>query len=460
MSDDAPASVPPPAGTASAKPWVAILVGSAYVVCLVRLAGFVAANSVNLMYSDQWDALWPLFEGRGPWTMFLHQHGPVRLGLGGVINWWLYTTTGWDVRAEAWSGAVMLALAAGVALVLAARLRGRLAWTDAAFPLLLLSLVQWETLILTTFPGAQILPLLLILLVAWSWSLDDAIARGLGVGLGGALALFSGYGVVSAPATVGLAALLWLRPGSERPAADRRAAVVALILMGAAVIAFASSYHFASGNGDFRFPVPNWWDYPRFCALMFTNLFGWRAITTASVTVGAVLLAPVVIAFVAATLRLWRRRAGPRVRVAWFLTGATLAYAALTAVGRLPTTIEAAFMWRYTSLLLPGVCGVGLLAEEWARTRGPRWGVGFGVMWLAVAGVVWGNFTPEVYAASLAKAKRLWVESYLQTHNLAAANHLADFGIYPDANSPVLAEKLRLLDERHLSFFKDAPAKE
>ncbi len=448
-----------PSVSVATKPWVPALVWGVLAVCLVRLAGFVYDNSVNVLYSDQWDTLWPLFQGQGPWAAFFHQHGPHRLGLGGVINWFLYGATGWDVRAEAWAGVVMLALAAVAALTLAGRLRGRLAWTDAAFPLLLLSLVHWETLILTTFPGAQILPLLLTLVLACAWSADRPVTRALGVGLVGALTLFSGYGMCGAPATMGLAGLLWLRPGREHPQDDRRAALVILLLMAGAAAVFASGYQFSSGNGNFRFPMPNWWDYPRFCALLFTNLLGWRVISAASVALGAGVLALVVATFFAATAQIWRRQTTARTRVAWALTGTTLVYAALTAVGRLPTTLEAAFMWRYTSLLMPGVCGFALFAEQWAGARGPRWRLGFSVVWLALAGVVWGNFTPEIYAASLAKAKRLWVASYLQTRDLNAANQAADFGIYPEPASPIIAEKLRQLEARHLLFFRDAPEK-
>ena len=221
MSDQ-PGVTDPQAARSRGTLWEAAFVFGIFGVCLVRVVGFVQDNAVDLLFNDQWDALWPLFEGRGPWDAFLMQHGPPRLGLGGLINWFLYGATGWDVRAEAWAGVVMLALAAVAALTLAGRLRGRLAWTDAAFPLLLLSLVHWETLILTTFPGAQILPLLLTLVLACAWSADRPVTRALGVGLVGALTLFSGYGMCGAPATMGLAGLLWLRPGREHPQDDRR----------------------------------------------------------------------------------------------------------------------------------------------------------------------------------------------------------------------------------------------
>ncbi len=441
----------------SARPWEVAFVFGIFVVCLIRLVGFVHDNAVDVLFNDQWDALWPIFAGQGPWESFLQQHGPPRLGLGGLLNWYLYGVTDWDVRAEAWAGVVALGLATVVAITLAVRLRGRLAWTDAAFPLLLLSTVHWETLTFTIFLGAKILPLLLTLLLACAWSADGRVARALGVGLFGSLTLFTGYGFCGAPVTIGLAALLWLRPAKENTQADRRVAAVILVILAVAVARFAVGYHWSTGTGNWRFPVPNWWDYPRFCALMFTNLLGWRAITAASVATGAVLLSLVVAAFLITTLRIWQRQATARIRVAWILTGTTLAYAALTAIGRLPTSLEAAFLWRYISLLMPALCGLAFAIEGWTETRGPKWRFVFGVAWLALAGVVWSNFTPENYAATLAKAKRLWVASYLETHDLNAANQAADFGIYPDPAAPQIAEKLRWLEQRHLSFFRTPP---
>jgi len=367
---------------------VPALVFGIFGVCLIRLAGFVHDNAVDVLYNDQWDTLRTLFEGRGPWSAFFMQHGSPRLDLGGLINWYLYDATQWDVRAEAWAGVVVLCLATMVAITLAVRLRGRLAWTDAAFPLLLLSPVHWETLTFTTFLGAQILPLLLTLLLAWVWGATSRITRILGVGFLGPLALFTGYGFCGAPVTIGLALLQWLRPDRETAPADRRSATLILLLMGGAAALFACDYHWSPGTENWYFPVTPWWDYPRFCALMFTNLLGWRAISVASVTAGAVLLGLVAAAFLTSTIMIWQRHATSRARVVWILTGTSLVYAMLTAIGRLPTNLEAAFMWRYITLMMPGLCGLAFAAEGWTSARGRKGRLGFGLGWLALAGVV------------------------------------------------------------------------
>lgn len=56
----------------------ATLVGGVFVVCLIRLMGFVKANAGDLISADQWDFLTPLFDGKGPGAGFFYQHGPHR----------------------------------------------------------------------------------------------------------------------------------------------------------------------------------------------------------------------------------------------------------------------------------------------------------------------------------------------------------------------------------------------
>ncbi len=129
-------------------------------------------------------------------------------------------------------------------------------------------------------------------------------------------------------------------------------------------------------------------------------------------------------------------------------------------MGRLPTTIEAAFLWRYTTLMTPALCGLALAAEAWTEARAPRWRHAHGLAWLALAGVVWSNFTPETYAATITKGKRLWIASYLQTHDVRAANRAADFVIYfPEPDFPRVAEKLRWLEKHRRSFFRPSADK-
>jgi hypothetical protein len=455
--DDPHLKAASPAGRSRHALFCLTLVAGMFVICLIRLVGFIQANAVNLLYEDQWALMTPLFQGQGPWSCFFYQYGPHRLGLGGFIEWYLYRATGWDVRAEAWVEVIVLALATTAAIALAVRLRGRLAWSDAAFPLLLLSPIHWEMMILITVLEHTILPLLLIFLLVCAWSSTRAVTRVIAVSVFGALNLFTGYGFCSVPVPIGLAILLWLRPGKKEAKTERTQAGLILLCLVGAVIVFAHGYRWAPFVPGWRFPVPNWWDYARFCALMFTNLLGLRHISGATVTIGAVLLGLVLGAFAEATVKIWRREATARTKAVWLLTGSSLAYAAFVAIGRLPASIEAAFMWRYKTLLTPAVCGLAIAAEGWAVSRPRAVQRAIAIGWIALAAVIWGNFSPEQYGNVVAKGKRAWIASYLRTRDLRAANKEADCDVYfEDPESPLVAERLRWLEQRHLSFFRDA----
>lgn len=431
-----------------------VLVGGAFVVAFIRLAGLVRACAVNVPFQDQWDLLRPLFQGAGPWAAFRLQHGPHRQGLGGVIDWFLYRATAWDVRAEAWAAVGILTLAAVAAIALAVRLRGRLHWTDAGFPLVLMSPVHWETMLLTPNLAHGILPLLLVLCLAHAWLDRSPLRAVLGIGMLGALCQFTGFAFCAAFASAGLAALRWLRPAGPGP--DRRTAALVLLGFGVALLAFGWGYRWDPAVPGWRFPVSNWWDYPRFVAFMFASLAGWRAVAPGALALGAVLVGLVLLAFGWTTADLWRRQAAAGSGVIWLLTGTSLAFAAFTAIGRLPVNIEAAFMWRYLPLLTPAVCGVALFADLRTRQAGSRWRGGWGVLWLGLAAVIWGNFTPDRYAVIIARGKTQWIEAYLATRDLAAANRQADFFVYRgEPESPVIAERLRWLEERKLSFFHE-----
>jgi hypothetical protein len=432
------------------------LVAGTFAICLIRLCAFVWHNAVDLPFEDQWALLVPLFENKGPLYYFFFKAGPYCQGLGGVIEWYLYRATGWNVCADAWAAVVVLAAASIAAIALAARLRGRLSWSDAAFPLLLLNPIYWETMILTPSLAHSILPLLLTFLLAYAWILDGSAARVFAVGVFSTLILFTGYGICCAPVTIGLALLLWLRPGREGAEKNRRQAGRILLFLGGALIVFACEYRVSPETPGWRFPVPNWWDYPRFCALMFTSLMGIRAISAATAAIGAGLLSLVAAAFMAAAARIWRGDATARAKAVWILTGSSLVYAAFTAVGRLPYNIEAAFMWRYLALLAPSVCGLALAAEGWAVARPRAMQRCIMIGWVVFAGIFWCNFLPEQYGAVIAKGKRDWIASYLRTHDLRTANKEANCDVFfPAPEAPFIAERLRWLEQRHLSFFRD-----
>jgi hypothetical protein len=432
-----------------------VIVLGVLVVAMVRLIGLVQACAVNLLYQDQWDLMRPIFENQGPLGCFYWQHGPHRQGLGGVINWYLYRATAWDVRAEAWVEIAILFLAALAAIVLSVRLRGRLKWTDAAYPLLLINPLHWETILLTPNMAHSILPVLLVLLLAHAWISRHWVVRLLSVGILNLLCLFTGFGFCAFASSTLLLAWLLLRSDEE----ERRRLLGIAVLAALTVAAFGWHYRWDPAVPGWRFPVANWWDYPRFMAFMYSSLLGWRAMSWGPVLAGGGVLALVIGAFVWSAKSIGQRPLRVEMQAVWLLTATTLLYGAFTAIGRLPVNIEAAFMWRYLTLLVPGICGLLLLVQSEADRASVRVRGASTMVLLALALVIWGNFLPENHAAAVARAKTRWIEKYRASRDLAVTNAQADFTIYgTDPNPPMIAARLRWLDHENLSFFKDKAA--
>ncbi len=433
----------------------ALACGGASALALIRLYRLVADNAVDVLYGDPWDTLAPLFAEQGPLACFFRQHGPHRLGLGGVVDWYLFNSTGWDVRAESWACFGALTLATILAIALSVRLRGHLSWRDAAFPLVLLSPVSWETMLLTPFLAHSILPLLIVMLLATTWAMPTSKTQITAIGLIGSVALFSGFGFCGAFAALSLGLLQIARPAEGSPSLRWRLLPVGLFLVALGV--FLYGYVWDPAVPGWRFPVPNWWDYARFPALMFTSLLSWRAITPLSTAVGGTILALCFAAWIRATLPLLQGQKAPRARTIWFLITTSLLYAGFTAIGRLPTGIEAAFMWRYTPLMMPAICGLLLAADEYAfqRKSAPHLRTVIGLLGILLAGAIWFSPRSTHNAEVIAFAKRAWVDSYLETRDLKAANATSRFWVYPASpDSPMVAGRLQWLERHRLSFFR------
>jgi hypothetical protein len=431
-------------------------VAGTFVVCLARLVRLVKTGAVNVPFADQWDFLLPLFRGEGPAAMFLQQHGPHRQGAGGAIQWLIYRASGWDVRAEAWLGLAILFAAAIAVVALAARIRGRLAWWDAAVVLIVLSPLHWETLLLSPNLAHSVLPLCLTLFLANAWFASGPVVRVVSIGILGALCTFTGF-AFCASAAAGVVALVAMLSGNT----ERRNAgwIIAVLIVGLAV--FLIGYQWSPAIPGWHFPVTDWWNYGTFGAYMGATLVGLREKTLLAVVLGGVWSALVAAVFGISLRQIWKVGLTRRHVASALLTGTALTYMVFTAVGRLPASVEAAFMWRYTSLTMTGALGVMVFFVPVIETTNAVWRrVTIGAI-CTFALTVWINLGPEQRTATIAAAKRSWVSAYLETHDLAKANERSEFWVYPPLpNAPHIAERLKWLEKNNLSFFKNAPPRE
>lgn len=437
-------------GHESRSRWAWLAIGIVAAIGIARLVRLTRDGAVNVLFGDQWDFLSPLFAGEGPWSLFLQQHGPHRQGLGGLLQFALYRGGDWDVRWEVWCGALIIVGAAFAAVGLAVRVRGRVAWWDAALVLVVLNPLHWETLFLATNIAHSVLPLGVTLLLAHAALARAATMRIVGVSCVGVLCTFTGFALC---ATV--AALAVTLAATSRANRDRLPALYSLGGLAVGVGLFFVGYTWSPAVPGWHFPVAEWWNYGRFGAYMGATLVGLRETTLLATAVGGALLALIVGVWLSSLWQIWFQGATRRTLAAALLTGTSLVYIAFTGFGRLPVGIEAAFMWRYTSLTMTGALGVLIFFQPHAESSVRVWRLVTIGAALAFGLIVWGNLAPDRNIATIAAAKRSWVRAYLETRELGRANAISEFWVYPpQPGAPHIAERLRWLAERKLSFFK------
>lgn len=434
---------------------------------LVVVLGFnwfaaVARFQVNGLFFDQWSFYTPLFEDMGWWAVFDWQHGPHRQGLGFLLTALVAEWSSWDSRVESLWIAGWLVVAAGLALDLKARLVGPLRWTDLWIPTAILSLVQYETVILVPNLSHSIMPLLLVLGMARLWIAPITVARAGLVALLGALALFTGFGLFAAVA----AGALFAHIGWHSSALlDRRASAVGLVGLSAALIVFGWDYRFSpasEGFGLIHFPFE---DYPQFVAGMIAARAGFDGLSVMALVLGggmAVMMAALT------GLALWRWlkaddfhsfHAGLMLVITgWLFVGFTL-------VGRVHLGPEAGMSSRYTTLVLP--LWLGLLVLPWGEIKTKVRGVIGGLGWLIAVGPLlpaldrptgdwlgsWGMRDGDLAnLRGFERKKQAWIGTYRESGDWREAESFAPNGVYPFTDTMDMDGRLAWMAERELSF--------
>ena len=408
-------------------PAILLLLGA---LLAARLIGLTWLMSVNVPFSDQWAVLRSLedgFQWSDVLTAFRWQHGPHRQGLSFAFMLPAYHFSHWSVRLES---LVMVAeqLLAGL-LVL--RLRRRLVpgpWClwDAILLLVFWGVCTFETMTVAPNASHSIFPLLLLMLLAnvWLWPLGPARLAALSVLILGLT--FTGFGITAIPAVVVVLLLqVWRTEG-----AGRTHAAFMLTACAVSLGLFLQDYRFVVAADGFEAMRPNPLDYLHFMVAMFSHftLMLHRAPRWLLYPVGALVVGALVIGALRSLKAL--TASGAQVdaqvpadrrlfEVCLILIGCSLAFALLTAYGRVQLGVAAATASRYTALMMPGVAAVVLLLMRFRRRMAP---VLLVVLLLFTVRVV-----PETRQAWLqsryyASMKLCWLEHYRTARDFEAAN--------------------------------------
>jgi hypothetical protein len=430
----------------------------------------IARFQPNVMFMDQWDFFYPLLYDGGWWDRFIHQHGPVREGIGFVLSGWILETTHLDVRYDSvWIATVLLA-ATALALRLKAEMAGPIRFRDAWIPVFCLSLGQFETVLTTPNASHSVLPLALILLAANVWLSPHPTTRYLAAAALTVALTFTGFGLFAGGVITVLLAAAVVQHVRRREYRIAWLAAAGLAWSVAGWVLFSHEYIFQSAVEGFRFPWTPWTDYLRFVALML-NLPTWHTGASAPHYRMGGVLAFVVAAAAIRIAWLWiRRRPSQKEDVLVLLMASGVLFIVMTAVGRIPLGVTGGEASRYLSLMIPVWLAVYLVADSsrWARP------VAALCVWLlAVAPYTdmarrpvteWpGTFGlrdgPLDVMTGFGAAKAGWVDVYLVTGSWETAQAAVLHPVYPRPDQTQLEDKLRILRERDLSFFSGDPSR-
>jgi hypothetical protein len=439
------------------------LAAGLFAAAIFRWWFYVDAYSVNLLVWDQWDLYDAFFEPHGWLDLFRWQHGPHRQGAGFFLTKLVAELSGWNTRVEAFAIASVIFLAMLGALGLKRRLTGSFGWPDTAIGLLFLTPLQYAVFASVPNPSHGTVPLFLLILYCASWTLRTPAMRYPLVLVLNLMLIYTGFGLLAGLFTPILLAADYV---ARVKAGRHRARIPLLTAITIALLSAASffvGYEFIPTVPNFQFPIAEHWQYPVFVVMMLANFCGIKGAGMPSVLTGTLVL----ILMLAVCSWHCRRMVVPLCgektaaersnvnRLVFVLTGFTLLFCALTAVGRVGLGLNAAQASRYVPYLIPGFFGLYLHLAVRPEHRLKPWLQAAVVIGLVAA-------TTPLRAVDrqtvewLSQSKKQWKRHYLQTGNIEQSNRAARFMIYPDAQRTHLEEKLLYLKSKRLNLFQDS----
>ncbi len=437
------------------------LVLGTYLLLGARLFALISQYAVNILYWDQWDFdEATLFQHHSLWEMFAWQHGPHRQGLGALLQKLIEPWFHWNGRSEAFGIGAIIFSAAVLALLLKIRLYGKIAHSDVIIPLLFLTPLQYETLVLIPNPAHGPLPLFMIVLYCLCWLIRPFHWRYICVLLANFLSIYTGFGIFIGVVTPALLAIDYYANARHMASKYRWGIAVALTISIASLVSFFVHYRFDPAVDCFS-PVPeNPVMYPWFAAIMFASVAGLK-ISLLGLTfvtlIGLIALLSLVVALLITSKRLLAREADTWPRDA--AIGALLAYCAIfclnTAYGRLCLGLPAASNSRYTPYVVLGLFGLYLYALS-NQGRNLRVFLVLSLLVYAMLGARPLNSFDARIIEYKNSHKKIWRACYLARHNIYACNALTHYPIYPLSKATHLQEKLDFLEGNHLNLYDNS----
>ncbi len=436
--------------------WQPLFVLGVCLVLAVRLFRQVSQYAVNIFFSDQWaihEAT--LFQKHTLWEMFRWRYDAHRLGVGGLLAYFLEPHFHWNSRGEAFLATAIVTIAAFCALYLKSRLWGPIRLFDLAIPMIFLTPAQYESLWVTPDYAHGPLPLLLVVLYCVAITCKRAAVRYTLLLIVNFLAIYTGYGLL-----MGIITPAWLMLEYYSQRAARRPASIVLLPFALSVVSLASFLvgYVPETFVDCASPAPRSpVTYFTFFLGMLAHNFGARGPQIISIPLGAAALTAMIFVLIAFGKSLKRsNECAPKELVPAVLVGFCLLFCAATAFGRACLGSNLAFESRYTNYLALGILGVYFY---FLSARGQWKGK---VLLYALLALL--SFAAAPTLASDRSAmqryhdiKSTWRNCYLKTEKIHECDQEAGFWIYPFPEGIGLKAKLEYLKHSRQNLYSDLP---
>ncbi len=434
-------------------------------IIIIRWWYYIYTYSVNILFWDQWDFYNALFERHNLWELFRWQHGPHRQGVGFILTKFFAELSGWNTRFEAFVIGGIMCLAMVCALSLKRRLILNLSWTDVVIPLIFLTPSQYDIFVNTPNLSHGSVPLLLLILYCYAWTLKYSIFRYILVLLLNFLLIYTGFGVfigIITPAMLSIEYFYINKTSSKKePILLFISIFIALLSIGS----FFIGYRFSPAVPNFEFPVPQYWiKYPLFFAVTLANFCGLKSVPFfIIISVGFIILfimigigmfhlkRLLVLSFIPLQ-RAYREINLSQVIV--ILISFSLIFCISTAIGRISLGLDAGKASRYITYLIPGFFGIYLHLANITREKKRNL-----LLFTAVVCLILANYplrkSDFQNILMYSNGKTQWMNFYLQTEDIEKTNKTIGFKIYPNAEVTNLKQKLDYLKARKLNLYLD-----
>ena len=437
-----------------------LIVSLGVIVLSIQLILFTHLLSVNILYFDQWLFSKPIFDEENYWKMFTSIYGPSRQGIGLLVDYFIIKLTSWNVRVQSLYIALLLILSTLMALNLKRRLFGQISILDISIPLLMLTLAQYENIIVVPNANHSIFALFLMSILALCLTSRIYFVKHLGSGIIVFLITFSGFGVFCTGVfSIYLCLDIFLakrRSNGE----EINYQIIALLMVASACALFFYQYEFAP-YAPVQNPLAiNILTYFKYIFLMYGYFLGFRggAFEPVSVVFGFFPFIMLVgILFYSMRRFMGKIHSHDHVyRICFIFSFFTLVFSIIVAIGRISIGEGAGQTTRYMPLLLPGFLTIYFTLYNFPNGRFRNVIMGCFICWLCLKMAVFSLPASKITmpaAHTLKQQKEVWVRTYLSSGNVDEANAKSQLEIFSDKH--YLQEKLQYLKEKNLNIFNE-----